>query len=149
MTRYCVDPDRRELIATWGTGQGDLATRIAIPPADTETSALLSLARSLGQLSDAAWRTYTHPASAAGSLEPNSEGWRREQERGHFGEVVDAIAKPNLPSGGSMVVSYSLLIESANRVGRALHELADPALTEAVLAEAATELAARRKRRTR
>ncbi|MFB7674457.1 hypothetical protein ACFC26_23890 [Kitasatospora purpeofusca] len=142
MTRYCVDPDRQDLIAAWGTGEGDLATRVAALPTDANTSALLNLARSLAQLSDAAWRTYTHPASAAGSLEPNSEGWRREEERKQFGEVLDAIAKPNLPSGGSMVVSYSPLTESANRVGRALHELADPGLTAAVLAETATELAA-------
>ncbi|MFB8201725.1 hypothetical protein [Kitasatospora purpeofusca] len=142
MTRYSIDPDRHELIATWGTGEGDLATRVATLPAEAGTSVLLGLARALSLLSEAAWRTYTHPASAAGSQEPNSEGWRRERERGHFGEALDAIAKPNLPSGGSMVVSYSPLIESANRVGRALHHLDNPDLTKAVLAEAATELAA-------
>ncbi|MGW7441936.1 Voldacs domain-containing protein [Kitasatospora sp. NPDC054795] len=142
MTRYSIDPDRRELIAAWGTGEGDLATRVASLPAGADTSDLLGLARALSHLSEAAWRTYTHPASAAGSLEPNSEGWRREQERGHFGEVADAVAKPNLPSGGAMLVSYSRVLESAHQAGRALHELGDPALTEAVLAEVAAELAA-------
>ncbi|WP_037781251.1 hypothetical protein [Kitasatospora purpeofusca] len=107
MTRYSIDPDRSELIAAWGTGEGDLATRVATLPAEAGTSVLLGLARALSHLSDAAWRTYTHPASAAGSQEPNSEAWRRKRERGHFGEALDAIAKPNLPSGGSMVVSYS------------------------------------------
>ncbi|MFJ7275521.1 hypothetical protein [Kitasatospora sp. NPDC098663] len=119
MTRYSVDPDRHELIAAWGTGEGDLATGLAALPADAALSVLLGLARSLAQLSEAAWRTCTHPASAVGSLEPNSEGWRREEERKAFGEVADAIAKPHLPSGGSMTVSYSPLIESANRIGRA------------------------------
>ncbi|BFV56278.1 hypothetical protein KCMC57_up13820 [Kitasatospora sp. CMC57] len=142
MTRYCVDPDRHELIAAWGTGEGDLATRIATLPAGTDTSVLLSLARALAQLSEAAWRTYTHPASAAGSLEPNSEGWRREREREAFDEVVDAITKPHLPSGGMMMVSYSRLVESANRIGRALHDIDDPDLTQAVRGEVATELAA-------
>ncbi|MFH8387431.1 hypothetical protein ACH4E7_42130 [Kitasatospora sp. NPDC018058] len=142
MTRYSVDPERHELIATWGTGEGDLATRIAALPAGADLSAPLGLGRALAQLSEAAWRTYTHPASAADSLEPNTEGRRREQERKAFTEVADAIAKPNLPSGGSMVVSYSRLLESANHVGRVLHELDDPKLTKAVLAEAATELAA-------
>ncbi|MFE4520376.1 hypothetical protein ACFRMQ_40220 [Kitasatospora sp. NPDC056783] len=142
MTRYSIDPDRRELIATWGTGEGDLATRVASLPAGAGTSVLLGLARALSHLSEAAWRTYTHPASAAGSLEPNSEGWRREQERGRFGEVADAIAKPNLPSGGAMIVSYSRLLESAHQVGRTLHDLDNPELTKLVLAEAATELAA-------
>ncbi|MFB7949146.1 hypothetical protein ACFC6L_30015 [Kitasatospora phosalacinea] len=41
-----------------------------------------------------------------------------------------------------MMVSYSRLAESAYRVGRALHVLGDAALTEAVRAEAALELAA-------
>ncbi|MFC9679434.1 hypothetical protein [Streptomyces sp. NPDC056948] len=142
MTRYCVVPDRHELMATWGTGEGDLAVGIAALPAGADTGRLLGLARALTQLSSAAWRTYTHPASAAGSLEPNSEGWRREEERMHFGEVVEAITRPNLPSGGAMTVSYSSLLESAHRVGRALHHLDDPQLVKAVAAEAAVELAA-------
>ncbi|MFD4906872.1 MULTISPECIES: hypothetical protein [Kitasatospora] len=142
MTRHSIDPDRRELIAAWGTGEGDLATHVAGLPTDTATSTLLSLARSLTQLSDAAWHTYTHPASTAGSLGPNSEGWRREEERKTFAEVADAITKPPLPSGGTMMISYSRLLESANRVGRALHHLDTPDLTAAVLAEATAELAA-------
>ncbi|WP_030060921.1 hypothetical protein [Streptomyces novaecaesareae] len=81
MTRYSVDAERHELIATWGTGEGDLATRIADLPVGAGTSVLLSLARALTHLSEAAWRTYTHPASAAASMEPGSEGWRREEER--------------------------------------------------------------------
>ncbi|MFH8385084.1 hypothetical protein ACH4E7_29775 [Kitasatospora sp. NPDC018058] len=142
MTRYCVDPARSELIANWGTGQSDLATRLADLPAGTDTAALQQLARALTHLSEAAWHTYTHPASAADSLEPNSEGWRREQERQAFSEVTKAISQPNLPEGGSVIVSYSALLESAHQVGRALHALNDPDLTKAVLAEAATELAA-------
>lgn len=142
MTRYCVALDRHELIATWGTGEGDLATRITALPVGADTRDLLALARALTQLSSAAWRTYTHPASAAGSLELNSEGWRREEERKRFSEVADAITRPNLPSGGSMVVSYSSLLESAHRVGRALHRLDDEQLVKAIGAEAAVELAA-------
>ncbi|MFJ2007757.1 hypothetical protein [Streptomyces chartreusis] len=142
MTRYSVARDRHELIATWGTGDGDLAAGIATAPAGADVGSLLALARALTQLSTAVWRTYTHPASAAGSLEPNSEGWRREEERKQFSEVVDAISRPNLPSGGTLVVSYSSLLESAHRVGRALHRLGDTRLVEAVAAEAAAELAA-------
>ncbi|MFJ4680337.1 hypothetical protein [Kitasatospora sp. NPDC088783] len=148
MTRYSVDLDRRELIASWGTGEGDLSRCIAALPDDADTSALLALARSLTQLSDAAWRTYTHPSSAAGSPEPDGEGWRREREREAFGRVPDAITEPHLPHGGTMTVSYSPLVESAHRAGRALHGLhgpggpGDEALAKAVRAEAALELAA-------
>ncbi|GAA2264283.1 hypothetical protein ACWCXH_35015 [Kitasatospora sp. NPDC001660] len=142
MTRYCVDPDRNELTAAWGTGEGDLTTRIAVLPGGTDIAASLRLARALTQLSEAAWHTYTHPASAADSLEPNSEGWRREQERQAFSEVTKAITQPNLPQTGPVIVSYSPLIESAHQVGRALHTLDNPDLTKAVLAETAIELAA-------
>ncbi|MGE7439449.1 hypothetical protein [Kitasatospora sp. NPDC001175] len=142
MTRYCVDPDRNELTAAWGTGEGDLTTRIAVLPGGTDIAASLRLARALTQLSEAAWHTYTHPASAADSLEPNSEGRRREQERQAFSEVTKAITQPNLPQTGPVIVSYSPLIESAHQVGRALHTLDNPDLTKAVLAETAIELAA-------
>ncbi|MFJ9167350.1 hypothetical protein ACIRPK_17270 [Kitasatospora sp. NPDC101801] len=54
MTRYSVDPDRRELIASWGTGEGDLSTSIAALPSSADTSELLALARSLTHLSEAA-----------------------------------------------------------------------------------------------
>ncbi|MFD4395572.1 hypothetical protein [Kitasatospora sp. NPDC058397] len=142
MTRYSIDPERLELLASWGTGEGDLATRIAAVPAGTDTAALMRLARALTHLSEAAWRTYTHPASAASSMEPNSEGWRRAEERKAFDEVPGAIARPNLPQDGMLDVSYSPLVESAHRAGRALHALDYADLTDAVLAEVATELAA-------
>ncbi|MEV0537241.1 hypothetical protein [Kitasatospora sp. NPDC050463] len=142
MTRYSIDPHRNELIAAWGTGEGELATRIADLPVGRDTSTLLRLARTLTQLSDAAWRTYTHPASAAGSLEPNSEGWRREQERNAFGAVAEAVAAPNLPAGGMLAVSHSPLLESAHRLGRALRTLDEPELAKAVLAETVAELTA-------
>ncbi|MFJ1708417.1 hypothetical protein [Kitasatospora sp. NPDC088346] len=142
MTRYCVDLDRRELIATWGTGEGDLATRIALLPAEASTTALLSLARTLTQLSDAAWRTYTHPTSATDGLETDTEDSQPDQERKRFDDVVRAISQPNLPHGGTMTVSYSPVLESANRIGRALVALDSPELTQAVLTEASVELAA-------
>ncbi|MGW7582286.1 hypothetical protein ACWGKU_06330 [Kitasatospora sp. NPDC054768] len=117
MTRYCVDPARHELIATWGTGQGDLASRIAAVPAGTDLAALSRLTAALTQLSAAAWRTYTHPAGAADSLEVNSEGWRREEERKAFAGVAAAVTTPNLPQGGSVIVEYSPVLENAHRVG--------------------------------
>ncbi|MFF3005439.1 hypothetical protein ACFVTF_21800 [Kitasatospora sp. NPDC057940] len=142
MTRYSTDPARRELIAAWGTGEGDLATRVAAVPAGTDTATLMRLARTLTHLSEAAWRTYTHPASAAASTDPNSEGWRREEERKSFDEVPGAITQPNLPQDGMLDVEYSPLVESAHRAGRALHAIANADLTAAVLAETAIELAA-------
>ncbi|MFI9331207.1 hypothetical protein ACIGZJ_27195 [Kitasatospora sp. NPDC052868] len=134
MTRYSIDPERHELIATWGTGEADLATRIATVPTGTDTAALMRLARALTHLSEAAWRTYTHPASAASSQDPNSEGSRRAEERKAFDEVPGAITRPNLPQDGMLDVEYSPLVESAHRAGRALRALGNADLTAAVLA---------------
>ncbi|MFE9424752.1 hypothetical protein ACFYNO_17470 [Kitasatospora sp. NPDC006697] len=142
MTRYCVDADRHELIATWGTGAGSLASRIAGLPAAADPALLLRLARALSHLSTAAWTTYTHPASSAESLEAEGEGWRREQERRAFGDVRQALVRPHLPQDGSLTVSYSPLIEAAHRAGRALRALDSAELTAEVLAEVAAELAA-------
>jgi hypothetical protein len=66
------------------------------------------------------WRTYTHPASAAHSLEPNSEGWRRQTERNAFADVVKALKSPNLPKDGYIEQSYILVEEAAHDVSRAL-----------------------------
>lgn len=41
----------------------------------------MRLARALTHPSEAAWRTYTHPASADSAMEPNSERRRRAEER--------------------------------------------------------------------
>ncbi|MFG2910073.1 hypothetical protein ACGF13_34080 [Kitasatospora sp. NPDC048286] len=142
MTRYSLDPERHELIAAWGTGEGDLATRIAAVPAGTDTATLMRLALALTHLSEAAWRAYTHPASAAASMEPNSEGWRRAEERKSFDEVPGAITRPNLPQDGMLDVEYSPMVESAHRAGRALHAIGNADLTDSVLAEVGTELAA-------
>lgn len=142
MTRYGVDPVRHVLSATWGTGAGDLVADVAQAPAEIGVESLLRLAEALAQLSVAAWRTYTHPASASPSTEVNTEGWRREQERGHFGEIAAAVSAPHLPSGGTLVVSYSPLLESAHRVGRALHAIDDPEFTGCVVGEVTREIAA-------
>ncbi|MFJ8621870.1 hypothetical protein ACIRD3_03365 [Kitasatospora sp. NPDC093550] len=142
MTHYSVDPDRHALIASWGTGDGHLATHIGLLPADAPASTLKGLSRALTQLSEAAWRAYTHPAGAADSPAPGPAGRPRGQDRDHFGGVAEAIARPGPAGGRVALVSRSHLLESAHRVGRTLGDLADPVLTEAVLAEAATELGA-------
>ena len=99
--------------------------------------------RELSGLSEALWRCYTHPASAANSVEVNTEGWRRQETRNGFAEVVTSILKPNLPyENGTLIVSYDPVEERSHRVGRALHTIADAALTAAVVADVGTELAA-------
>ncbi|MFB7666107.1 hypothetical protein ACFC1R_19495 [Kitasatospora sp. NPDC056138] len=142
MTRYAVDPARHELIATWETGEGDLATRVAAVPEASDPVRLTRLTAALARLSTAAWHTYTHPAAAVDPLDPGEGDWRREQERGAFGEALRAITRPNLPDRAGIILEYSPLLEFAHEVGRALHALADRELTAAVREEVGVELAA-------
>lgn len=121
MTRYAIDESRSELVAIWETGYGAVAIRVAPLAVSIEPRRRLALAAELSGLSRALWRCYTHPASAAGSLALNTEGWRREQTRNEFASVTAHIRKPNLPEGNSLMVSYDPVEECAHRVGRCLH----------------------------
>ncbi|GGS92571.1 hypothetical protein [Streptomyces chromofuscus] len=142
MTYYSYDTKRRALTASWGTGAGNTAFTVSVVAASAEPDQMLRLTQALGYLSEAAWRTYTHPASASPSLEANSEGWRRQRERDSFAEALQAVREPHLPNDGGLIVSYSPIVESGHRIGRALHALGDAQLTTVVADEAEAELAA-------
>jgi hypothetical protein len=139
MSRYAVHTDRRELLAIWGDGIGAVAHNVAD---NVDPTRACALAGALSRLAAAAWRTYTHPASGASNHGENSEHWRREQERAAFDDVRAALTNPHLPKDGTLIQAYSPVTESAHHVGRVLHDLADPALTSAVVADVAAELAA-------
>jgi hypothetical protein len=106
MTVYAFDQARRVLISSWDVGVGCVAGSLAEVPASVPLSDALALTSRLTSLSHELWRTYTHPASAAGSLEVNSEGWRRQGEREAFATVVLSIRNPNLPEDGGVIQSY-------------------------------------------
>lgn len=142
MTEYALDPARHALVAVWSPGLGNVAETVATVPGAVADDQGFRLAEALTILSRVLWRTYTHPASAADSLEINTEGWRRQLERDAFTEVVPAIRKPNLPQGGMLVQSYNPVEESAHQVGRVLHEIAEPDLLDRVVTDVAAELAA-------
>ncbi|GAA4952043.1 hypothetical protein HD597_005364 [Nonomuraea thailandensis] len=142
MTRYAVDHRRNILIASWSTGSGDTAVDVADLPAGISSHDALHLARTLTQLSDACWRCYTHPASAADSHEPGSEGERRQEERDAFTSVLTALTSPNLPADGYMIQSSIRVEEAAHQVGRALHALNAAELTTRVTIDVGAELAA-------
>ena len=143
MTQYAYDEARRALICTWDTGVGLVAHTVADVPESASLDDALRLAAALSGLSRVVWRTYTHPVSAAGSVEPNTEGWCREGERDAFAEVLGNLREPNLPyDDGTMEVSYVLVEEASHRVGRALHRLGDQDLLSRVEADVQQELSA-------
>lgn len=142
VTVYAFDENRQLLLRSWNTGSGCVSYAVAELPDFAQRGDVLRLVSALTSLSETIWRTYTHPAGAADSLEVNSEGWRRQGERDAFGTVIEALRDPNLPHGGMLLQSYIRVEESAHRVGRALHDLGDAALTDQVAADVTDELAA-------
>jgi hypothetical protein len=70
----------------------------------------------------------------------NTEGWRRRAYRDAFAQVPENIAKPNLPRSGMLVQSYNPVEEAAHQVGRVLHAIDDPDVTDTIVADVKEEL---------
>ncbi|TDD83480.1 hypothetical protein [Actinomadura rubrisoli] len=140
MSRYAYDTTRRTLIVTWGTGLGDVATVVAELSSEIDDVRIQRLAQALTEFSATAWRTYTHPASAAESLKVNAEGWRRQEAREALSRAPDALINPNLPRAGMMIQPYVPTEEAAHGVGRALHAIADAALRDVIVSEVRSEI---------
>jgi hypothetical protein len=140
MTRYAVDEARQALVGLWSTGSGDVAITVADLPSTVRSGQALLVAEAASGLSEALWRCYTHPASVTGSLEPDTEGWRRQRSRDGFALVADAVRQPNLPHNGLLIRAYDPVTEYAHQLGRALHAIGDPGLTGRVVADVQAEL---------
>ncbi len=144
MTTYAVDSLRGAIVRITHVSEGTLATDVGGLEAAPEAHQT-ALAVALSELSASVWWHYTHPASAAlDNLQDNSEGWRRAGEREQLDLLVESLRSPNLPQGELLLVSYVRSEEAAHRVGRILHEIGSAELTEAVVAEVESEIAAMR-----
>lgn len=140
MTDYAYDITEHTLVTSWDTGIGKLSHVLAKLPTVVSVEDALRIASTLSELSTYLWRCYAQPASSASSMEPNTEGWRLQQEREAFARISDAILKPNLPQDGSLLVSYISVEEAAHRVGRALYAISAPALTGKIIRDVASEI---------
>jgi hypothetical protein len=125
---YVFDSDRRVVAVSWPSVVGAVARDVAPVGPDVSEQNALQLCVELTGLPRALWDVYVRPASSA---DDEQEREQREDERRRFDAVVPAIRSPNLPDPrGLLEVSYSPVEESAHRVGRILHQLADTDLTE-------------------
>jgi hypothetical protein len=137
MSVYAFDPDRRAVVVVWSAPVGSLARVVGSLPSAVSNEDAGSVCAAMTRLSEALWDTYVRPASAAGDEQERS---RREHERQQFDGVAGAVRAPNLPDeSGSLLVSYSPVEESAHRLGRMLHVLADAAF-DAVVADVEAEV---------
>jgi hypothetical protein len=134
---YAFDLVRRGLVAVWPAAVGRQASVVAVLDPKVPEARAGSCLPPWAGLSEALWGVYLRPAS---TVDDEQERVRREYERERFGEVSAAVRKPNLPDeSGMLTVSYSPVEESAHRLGRVLHEIADVGLTDAVVAEVQVE----------
>ncbi|UQU67342.1 hypothetical protein COUCH_14205 [Couchioplanes caeruleus] len=143
MTNYAIDEDTGTLLRIWPTGRGQCAAVVCTLPAAAAVDDWLRLAAALTSLSDALWRCYTHPGLSTDDRDGNGEGWRREQSRESFSQLVGFLREPNLPGeDGAILESYDPVEEGAHRVGRALRALDDVKLLEEVSRDVAAEIEA-------
>jgi hypothetical protein len=137
---YALEPGGRQVLAVWPAGVGSLAQPVLFLPPSVPEALASELCAALTALSKSLWATYARPDSAAADDDERS---RREQEQDGRDRVLEALRVPNLPDEfGVLVVSHIVVEESAHQLGRLLHGLGDLALTEAVAADVAAELAA-------
>ncbi|MGL6235595.1 MAG: hypothetical protein ACRC20_09650 [Segniliparus sp.] len=145
MTRYAVDRDEGVLIAAWGTGRGDVAKSVARSSSD-ELEALVVLAGKLSRLCEQLWRCYVFPASAYENVEVNTEGWRQQESRRAFAEVLSVIEargeRAKQRESGFVESSYDPVLNAAEQVADALSAFSDAEFGRAVEAEVREELAA-------
>jgi hypothetical protein len=135
---YAFDPDRRRLVVVWRATVGSYAHVVAEFDATVADGDAGALCAALTRLSEALWGTYVRPPSAA---DDDEERARREDELQQVDGVVTAVRRPNLPDeSGALIGSYSPVEESAHRLGRLLHRLADAGLVDAVVADVQLEI---------
>lgn len=138
MTTYAVDGGRQRLVVSWGTGRGHVATSLAVLE-DVDEAHIFQLASALTGLSAELWRCYEFPASASKSLEINSEGWRRQENREAFDNVIPTLERPTVQEGDRLI-SYIPVQYAADRVADALGIINEPSLSKAGIDDVASEL---------
>lgn len=140
MTQYSYDADRRTVVRAYTTAHGTIASDVAKLDAPAAAHGL-ALAAALTHLSATFWRTFTHPASSAGDdLEPNSEGWLRDEAQEGIESAIAALTKPNLPAAdGTLKVYYVPTREAGHRLGRLLAEIDSLGLTSTIVREVKDE----------
>lgn len=126
MTTYAHHPSAATIVATWPTGAGSLAHRVARVPRTCDDVRARRLAQALDRLSDKIWFTYTAP----GTDEPDAA------------RLTALLRRPNMPVGYLLRVAEDTREEAAHGVGRLLAEIDDRGCRDAVVREIETECSA-------
>lgn len=125
MTAYAYDPTASTIVASWPTGDGFVAARVARVPRSWEPESARRTTEALTRLFARLWLAY-------------SEG-NPEIE---LDELTDAVRRPHQPLGDLLQVMEDDRVEAAHQVGRLVSRAPGRALRDAVLREIAVEAAA-------
>ncbi|MEQ3553256.1 hypothetical protein WIS52_22530 [Pseudonocardia nematodicida] len=126
MTTYAHHPSASSIIATWPTGAGAVAERVARIPASCDDARARHLAQALDRLSSRIWISYF--MSVESVPEPS--------------RLSGILRRPNNPVGMLLKRADDDVDEAAHAVGRLLVEIDDRGCREAVVREVEKELAA-------
>lgn len=126
MTTYAHDPVASTIVATWPTGIGALARRVARVPSGCDGRLVRLIVRDLGRLSDLLWHAYTE----------------LETSRLDCDAVQRAVRHPNRVEHGMVPVAESVCEEQAHTLGRLLAGAGRRGLTDAMVREVTAECAA-------
>ena len=128
MTTYAHDPTASTLVASWPTGDGFVAARIARVPRTWDPESARRTTDALTRLSAQLWLAYSEGAPEV-----------------VIDELTAAVRRPHLPVGDLLQVMEDDRVEAAHQIGRLVSRAPGRALREAILREVAAEGAAVRR----
>lgn len=124
MTTYAHDPTASTIVATWPTGDGAVAHKVARVPGNTAPELARRAAGVLSRLSALLWLAYSE-------LEID--------EIAPFG-LVEAVRFPNQPVGDLLRFMEDDRVEAAHLLGRIVDRVPGKAFRDAIVADVRAEL---------
>lgn len=124
MTAFSYAPSSRQIIASWRIGAPRRAEPVADLPESCDDERADLLVAALGDLSEAAWRTYSDINESADPDETNTEQWQLREERADF----DLARALTIEPGERDRWPYSPLLSAAKRLGIVLDDVGDARL---------------------
>lgn len=141
MTDYAIDDTRGVLTQSYATPGGRHASDVTpLEPAEQDAW----LAFLLTQMSEALWRSYTHPKVRIDTdLVVPAHLDARDRDPRAIEEGIAAITNPHLPSeNGTIIAFYDPIVESGHALGRWLRRIGNDALRTVIVDEVKAEAAA-------
>lgn len=123
MTTYAYDPTASTVVATWPTGDGAVAHRVARVPRGWDAELARRTAGALTRLSERLWVAYSE----------------QEVDEVRPDELATAVRHPNQPLGDLLLTMDDERVEAAHLLGRIVARAPGRALRDAVVRDVVAE----------